>query len=122
MLITIERKVPQNSYASQNDHKSKGYPSQTAAAFTMQKSDKGDLRRLQRPPLKYVDFQKSYFSALSSSHINKIQLTSLPSWPPICSMSFSAVFHKFVSFGDVFKKAKSAAFCWTSLVSPVCDY
>ena len=37
MLITFERKVPQSSYTSQNDHKSKGYPS--AAAFT----DKGDL-------------------------------------------------------------------------------
>jgi len=53
MLITFERKVPQSSYTSQNDHKSKGYPSKTsAAAFTMQKSDKGDLRRLEHPPLK----------------------------------------------------------------------
>ena len=49
MLITPERKVPQRSDASQNDHKSKGYPSKT---FTMQKADKGDLRRLARPPLK----------------------------------------------------------------------
>ena len=52
MLITFERKVPQSSYTSQNDHKSKGYPSKTAAAFTMQKSDKGDLRHLEHPPLK----------------------------------------------------------------------
>ena len=52
-LITPERKVPQRSDASQNDHKSKGYPSKTSeAAFTMQKADKGDLRRLARPPLK----------------------------------------------------------------------
>ena len=52
MLITPERKVPQRSDASQNDHKSKGYPSKTSAAFTMQKSDKGDLSRLEHPPLK----------------------------------------------------------------------
>ena len=53
MLITPERKVPQMSDASQNDHKSKGYPSKTSeAAFTMQKADKGDLRRLAQPPLK----------------------------------------------------------------------
>ena len=57
MLITFERKVPQSSYTSQIDHKSKGCPSKTsAAAFTMQKADKGDLRRL--------DFQKSNFPAL----------------------------------------------------------
>ena len=44
MCITFEKKIPQISYASQNDHKSKGYPSKTSsAAFTMQKSDKGDL-------------------------------------------------------------------------------
>ena len=37
MLITSEGKVPQRSDASQNDHKSKGYPSKTSeAAFTMQ--------------------------------------------------------------------------------------
>ena len=42
MLITPERKVPQRSDTSQNDHK--GYPSKTsAAAFTMQKSDRGAL-------------------------------------------------------------------------------
>ena len=53
MLITPERKVTQRSDASQNDHKSKDYPSKTSeAAFTMQKADKGDLRRLARPPLK----------------------------------------------------------------------
>ena len=40
MLITPERKVPQRSDTSQNDHKSKGYPSKTSA-FTMQKSDRG---------------------------------------------------------------------------------
>ena len=32
MLITPERKVPQRSDTSQNDHKSKGYPSKTSAA------------------------------------------------------------------------------------------
>ena len=53
MLITFQRKVPQSSYTSQNDHKSKGYPSKTsAAAFTMQKADKGNLWRLEHPPLK----------------------------------------------------------------------
>ena len=37
MLITPERKVPERSDASQNDRKSKGYPSKTSeAAFTMQ--------------------------------------------------------------------------------------
>ena len=35
MLITPERKVPQRSDTSQNDHKSKGYPSKTSAAFTI---------------------------------------------------------------------------------------
>ena len=53
-LFTIipERKVPQSSDASQNDHKSKGYPSKTSeAAFSMQEADKGDLRRHARPPL-----------------------------------------------------------------------
>ena len=52
MLITPERKVPQRSNASQNDHKSKGYPSKTEAAFTMQKADKIDLNRFAQPPLK----------------------------------------------------------------------
>ena len=48
MLITFERKVPQSSYTSQNDHKSKGYPSKiSAAAFSMQKSDTGTYRRLE---------------------------------------------------------------------------
>ena len=32
MLKTFELKVPQRSDASQNDHKSKGYPSKTSAA------------------------------------------------------------------------------------------
>ena len=42
-----ERKVPQRSDASQNDHKSKGHPSKTSeVAFTMPKSDKIDLNRL----------------------------------------------------------------------------
>ena len=45
MLITPERKVPQRSDTSQNDHKSKGYPPKTSTAvFTMQKSDTGALR------------------------------------------------------------------------------
>ena len=43
MLITPERKVPKRSDASQNDHKSKCYPTKTSeAAFTMKKADKGD--------------------------------------------------------------------------------
>ena len=41
MLITPERKFPQRSDASQ-------------ITITMQKSDKGDLRRLARPPLKWT--------------------------------------------------------------------
>ena len=45
MLITPERKVPPRTDTSQNDHKSKGYPSKTSEAeFTMQKADKGNLR------------------------------------------------------------------------------
>ena len=41
-LLTPERKVPKRSDASQNEHKSKGYPSKTEeAAFTMQKAEKG---------------------------------------------------------------------------------
>ena len=53
MLITFERKAPESSYTSQNDHKSKGYPSKTSTAvFTMQKADKGDFGRLEHPPLK----------------------------------------------------------------------
>ena len=32
MLITPEQKVPQWSDTSQNDHKSKGYPSKTSEA------------------------------------------------------------------------------------------
>ena len=32
MLITPEQKVPERSDASQNDHKSKGYPSKTSEA------------------------------------------------------------------------------------------
>ena len=58
---------PQRSDASQNDHKSKGYPSNTSeAAFTMQKADKGDLRRLKAPCAAAfeIDFQKSDFPAL----------------------------------------------------------
>ena len=50
--MTPERKVPQRSDASQNDHKSKGYPSKTSEAAFPQKADKGDLKRLARPPLK----------------------------------------------------------------------
>ena len=42
MLITPERKVPQWSDASQNDHKSKGF-------LPVKKSDKNDLKRLGHP-------------------------------------------------------------------------
>ena len=50
MLITPERKVPQRSDASQNDHKSKGYKSKTsAAAVTMQKSDRDFINQAQQP-------------------------------------------------------------------------
>ena len=54
MLITPERKVPQRSDASQNDHKSKGYPSKTSN------------RRLKAPCAAAfeIDFQKSNFPAL----------------------------------------------------------
>ena len=34
MLITFERKVPQSSYTSQNDHKSRGYPSKSRIKAT----------------------------------------------------------------------------------------
>ena len=62
MLITFERKIPQSSYTSQKDHKSKGYPSKTSvAAFTMQKADTGDLRRLEHPPLKKIFKKKPTF-------------------------------------------------------------
>ena len=65
MLITPERKVPQGSDASQNDQKSKGYPSKTSeAAFTIQKADKGHLRRLARPPLK-LTFKNPTFQLYS---------------------------------------------------------
>ena len=68
MLITFEGEVPQRSDASQNDHKSKGYPSKTSeAAFTMQKADKGDLRRL-RGRLE-IDCQKSDFPDLIAIQI-----------------------------------------------------
>ena len=40
MPITPERKVPQRSDASQNDHKSKGYPSKTSEA-ALQKTKGG---------------------------------------------------------------------------------
>ena len=36
MLITFERKVPQRSDASQNDHKGRGYPSKTLEAKRIQ--------------------------------------------------------------------------------------
>ena len=48
MIITFERKVPQRSDASQNDHKRKGFPSKTSAASAKVK----------------IDFQKTYFPAL----------------------------------------------------------
>ena len=56
MLITFEGEVPQSSDASQNDHKSKGYPSKTSeAAFTMQKADKGALKKNSDcPALTYI--------------------------------------------------------------------
>ena len=44
MLITPERKVPQRSDASQNDHKSKGYPESVAAFYA--KSDIGAYIRI----------------------------------------------------------------------------
>ena len=65
MLITPERKVTRRSDASQNDHKSKGYSSEVA--FTMQKADKGDLRRL-RGRLE-IDCQKSDFPDLIAIQI-----------------------------------------------------
>ena len=71
MLITFEGEVPQRSDASQNDHKSKGYPSKTSeAAFTMQKADKGDLRRLARPPLKWSFKEFLTFAPNIFTHLN----------------------------------------------------
>ena len=67
MLITPERKVPQRSDASQNDHKSKGYPSKTsAAAFTMQVG----YRRLYPTFASgfLLDFLKSGSTALIKTH------------------------------------------------------
>ena len=65
MLITFERKVPQSSYTSQNDHKSKGYPSKTStAALTLQKSEPWASAF-------EIDFQKSYFSALNRTDITQ---------------------------------------------------
>ena len=55
MLIISERIVPQRSDVSQNDHKSKGYPSKTSEAFTMPKAVKIAFE---------IDFQKSGFPAL----------------------------------------------------------
>ena len=64
MLITPERKVHQRSDASQNDNKSKGYPSKTSeAAFTMQKAEKSRLKAPCAAAFE-IDFQKSDFPAL----------------------------------------------------------
>ena len=91
MLITFERKVPQSSYTAQNDHKSKGYPSKTSSAFTMQKSDKGDLKAPRASAFE-IDFQKYYFSALTG-----ILRVVPPIWkyniyldgtPALCNRSF----------------------------------
>ena len=63
MLITPKRKVTQRADASQNDHKSKGYPSKTSdAAFTMQ----GGYRRFKTlcAAAFEIYFQKSDFPAL----------------------------------------------------------
>ena len=68
MLITPERKVPKRSDASQNDHKSKGYPSKTSeASFTMQKADKIGFKSPCAAAFE-IDFQKSDFSALIWIH------------------------------------------------------
>ena len=63
MLITLEPEVLQRWDASQNDHKSKGYPSKTSeAAFTMQKADKGNLAPC--AAAFEIEFQKCDFPAL----------------------------------------------------------
>ena len=72
MLITPERKVPQRSDASQNDHKSKGYPAKTsAAAFTMQVG----YRRLYPTFASgfLLDFLKSGSTALLSTVCDETQ-------------------------------------------------
>ena len=63
MFITPERKVPQRSDASQNDHKSKGYPSGIRSSIYYAK---GGYRRLKAPCAAAYgrDFQKSDFPAL----------------------------------------------------------
>ena len=60
MIITPERKFPQRSDASQNGHKSKGYPSNIRTKS----------RRLKAPCAAAfeIDFQKSYFPALVVYH------------------------------------------------------
>ena len=62
---TPERKVPQRSDASQNDHKIKGYPSKTSEA----------KRRLKAPCTAAfeIDFQKSDFPALVHTHLSTCQ-------------------------------------------------
>ena len=60
--LTVPGSNPARSDASQNDHKSKGYPSKTSeAAFTMQKADKIAAAF-------EIDFQKSDFPALFFTH------------------------------------------------------
>ena len=67
MLITPERKVTQRSDASQNDHKSKGYPSKTKnTEHSSIYYAKGGYRRLKAPCAAAfeIDFQNSDFPAL----------------------------------------------------------
>ena len=62
MLITFERKIPQSSYTSQNDHKI------SRSAFTMQKSDKGALSiRLWNRPSKIILSSSSWHSSTRAS-------------------------------------------------------
>ena len=95
-LIAPERKVPQRSDASQNDHKSKGYPSKTSEAFTMQNADKGDFRRLARPPLKQTfnnpTFQLQYEAIFISDPSPIVALPSRHITMPLCAFVANAEF------------------------------
>ena len=65
---------PQRSDSSQNDHKSKGYPSKTSeAAFTMQKADKGDFKAPCAAAFE-IYFQKSDFPALIYKELSPLSL------------------------------------------------
>ena len=83
MLITPERKVPQRSNASQNDHKRKGNPSKMpAAALAKQKLDEVDLRQIEYSRKKLIMFFYDAFflfkkgtQKFATDVVNKCRLT-----------------------------------------------